>query len=435
MKRIRAKWFWIWMFLISLLFVGGNFVLADELILEFDPDEGSLNDVNNEIKADADRKPNAVRDQFKQGYKQLFEFNEQEIQGLKAVLFPLQQDVFSIDAQIQLIAAQIERIKRQETLVLAKILGLEQLNEKFVIQDRLLTLEMKGAFKKFEKLLVLFYRIKREFVMENGKFNLSQLFSNSSSPADFLFQDYLLQKIQGQLADHMNNVSYQQLQLSVLRDELNMIKDQLDLFRDRIKNSAIVLSEQAEFKKQLLFEKKDEQRFFDKALVEAIAEQKIISQRIQELAGGVSQRAYQDFPVENFEWPVLPALGISAGFKDESYFARFGINHNAIDIPTDQLTPVKAALAGKVLKAHDGGNTGYSYLQLAHRDGFSTVYGHLYAFRVKEGDVIQQGQIIGLSGGALGTNGAGRLTTGPHVHFEILKDGKYVNPVDYLVKQ
>jgi murein DD-endopeptidase MepM/ murein hydrolase activator NlpD len=53
---------------------------------------------------------------------------------------------------------------------------------------------------------------------------------------------------------------------------------------------------------------------------------------------------------------------------------------------------------------------------------------------VKEGDVIAQNQVIALSGGAIGTKGAGRLTTGPHLHFEILKDGKYVNPMEFLVQ-
>ncbi|MDZ4217150.1 MAG: M23 family metallopeptidase, partial [Candidatus Gracilibacteria bacterium] len=106
--------------------------------------------------------------------------------------------------------------------------------------------------------------------------------------------------------------------------------------------------------------------------------------------------------------------------------------HDAVDIPTDQLTPVIAPLSGKVLEVHDGGATGYSYLQLAHRDGLSTVYGHVYAFKVQEGELVRQGQLIALSGGALGTHGAGRMTTGPHLHFEVLQDGVHVNPMDYL---
>lgn len=432
----KGRLFLVAMFTLLLsvfFFLKTPFGFAEDLIMEFDPDEGEQSESLEQSFGDLPPSNEAqMRDQFREGYRQLFEFNEQEIEGLKAVLLPAQQDISSIDAQVQLISAQIERMKRLEVTVAEKIQGLEQLQEKFQIQDQLLALEIKGVLKKFEKLIVLFYRIKREFVMEDGKINLVQLFANTSSPADFLFQDYLLQKIQKQLTDHMGQLSYQQLQVSILRAELVDIQKQLQLYGDRVKSSAVVLAEQVGYQKQLLRERRDEAEFFRRVLEEATAEQKIIDQRIQELASGVSPRAYQDLPDERFSWPVMPSLGISAHFHDEGYQNRFGLEHNAIDIPTDQLTPVKAAMSGKVVKAHDGGLTGYSYLQLAHRNGFSTVYGHIYEFKVKEGEVVEQGQVIALSGGAFGTKGAGRLTTGPHLHFEILKDGEYVDPEEYL---
>lgn len=416
------------------LFSGAAF--ADELILEFDPDE----ELRAEDLMQAPSEPEAyvpsktVQDQFRAGYRQLFEFNEQEIAGLKAVLFPLGQDISSIDSQLQLIDGQIQRMKYQEGVVAAKIRGLEQLHEKLQIQDQLLALEMKGILKKFERSMLVFYRIKREFVMEDGRVNLAQLFSNTASPSEVLFQDYLLQRIQQQLLEQMNLVSQQQYQLNVLRNELMVIQNQLGVYRDRLVQSSLVLAEQSSYQQRLLRDKQEEQRFFQQELEAAIEEQKIIMRRIQELAGEISPLAYRDFPEEHFQWPVEPLLGISAQFHDEDYHKRFGIEHNAIDIPTDQLTPVKAPLSGRVVKVHDGGATGYSYLQLAHRDGYSTVYGHVYEFKVQEGQVVQQGQIIALSGGAIGTKGAGRLTTGPHLHFEVLKNGQYVNPLDYLLE-
>jgi murein DD-endopeptidase MepM/ murein hydrolase activator NlpD len=431
MKR-WSKQFWSILVAFALVFIAKE-SFADELILEFDADEEIRFEDFQSIPPATPSNRKEAQEKFREGYQQLFQFNDQEIQGLKAVIFPLQQDISSLDSQLQYLAAQSERIRRQELLVAEKIQGLQQLQEKFMIQDQLLSLELKGIVMKFEKLVVLFYRIKREFVMEDGRVNLAQLFSNTSSPSDVLFQDYLLSKIQSQLLDQMNIVSVHQFQLSILRAELTAIQEQMMLYRERLVSSVGVLAEQEQFQQQLLSEKRDEQQFFEKALEEAIAEQKIITQRIQELAGGISPRTYQGFPLEQFQWPVDPALGISAHFQDEGYRNRFGIDHNAIDIPTDQLTPVRAAMSGKVIKVHEAG-LGYNYVQLAHRDGFSTVYGHIYEFKVKEGDVIAQNQVIALSGGAIGTKGAGRLTTGPHLHFEILKDGKYVNPMEFLVQ-
>jgi murein DD-endopeptidase MepM/ murein hydrolase activator NlpD len=130
-------------------------------------------------------------------------------------------------------------------------------------------------------------------------------------------------------------------------------------------------------------------------------------------------------------WPVSPARGISAYFHDPSYTKVFGVIHNAIDIPVNQGTAVLAPADGVVYKVKDNGY-GYSYLILAHKGGFMTAYGHILEFRVEAGDKVKEGQTIALSGGTPGTKGAGLMTTGAHLHFEVMKGGKYVDPLEYL---
>ncbi|HLG25309.1 MAG TPA: M23 family metallopeptidase, partial [Candidatus Gracilibacteria bacterium] len=73
-----------------------------------------------------------------------------------------------------------------------------------------------------------------------------------------------------------------------------------------------------------------------------------------------------------------------------------------------------------------------SYIILAHAGGFMTVYGHVSELRVEAGEKVFAGQTIGLTGGTPGTKGAGVMTTGAHLHFEVMKGGKYVDPLDYL---
>lgn len=131
-------------------------------------------------------------------------------------------------------------------------------------------------------------------------------------------------------------------------------------------------------------------------------------------------------------WPVPPLQGISAHFLDKEYKKIFKMEHYAIDIPVPQGSPVRSAANGTVRDVVDHG-LGFSYITIEHDDGTVTLYGHMSAFKVKPGDTVFAGTIIGSSGGMPGTRGAG-MSTGPHVHFGLYVKGTPVDPLPYLPK-
>ncbi|MFH1444281.1 MAG: peptidoglycan DD-metalloendopeptidase family protein [Candidatus Peregrinibacteria bacterium] len=131
-----------------------------------------------------------------------------------------------------------------------------------------------------------------------------------------------------------------------------------------------------------------------------------------------------------FAWPAYGPL--SAGFLDASYQEYFGIPHYGMDIVIGQGTPVFSAADGVVFLARDGGASGYSYVLVGHRGGTATLYGHLSKISVTSGQDLRQGEPVGLSGGAVGAYGSGPTTTGPHLHFEVIKDGTNINPRNVL---
>jgi murein DD-endopeptidase MepM/ murein hydrolase activator NlpD len=104
--------------------------------------------------------------------------------------------------------------------------------------------------------------------------------------------------------------------------------------------------------------------------------------------------------------------------------------HRAIDIPAEQSSIVMSSADGVVEDVSDNG-MGFNSVTIRH-DGFATLYGHVESFLVGAGDTVRKGQAIALSGGRPGTPGAGHLSTGPHLHFEIIKDGVRVDPMEYL---
>lgn len=97
--------------------------------------------------------------------------------------------------------------------------------------------------------------------------------------------------------------------------------------------------------------------------------------------------------------------------------------HKGVDFRAPTGTPIPAAGAGRVVAR--GYNRGHgNFVRIRHNGSFETLYAHMskFAKNVKVGTTVKQGQIIGYSGST-------GLSTGPHLHYEIIKDGKHVNPM------
>lgn len=97
--------------------------------------------------------------------------------------------------------------------------------------------------------------------------------------------------------------------------------------------------------------------------------------------------------------------------------------HKGVDFRASTGTPIPAAGAGRVVAR--GYNSGHgNYVKIRHNSSFETLYAHMSRFAkgVVVGTNVKQGQTIGY----VGSTG---LSTGPHLHYEIIKDGKHVNPM------
>ena len=133
-----------------------------------------------------------------------------------------------------------------------------------------------------------------------------------------------------------------------------------------------------------------------------------------------------------FDWPINPIFGISCEFHCSGYPYAYLIGpHSGIDIPAAVGTAIRAPADGYIARTHDAGGPGYSYILLLHGDEISTVYGHVSGFAVSEGQTVTRGTVLGYTGGAPGSHGAG-LSTGGHLHFEVRQNNAPINPRQYL---
>jgi murein DD-endopeptidase MepM/ murein hydrolase activator NlpD len=124
-----------------------------------------------------------------------------------------------------------------------------------------------------------------------------------------------------------------------------------------------------------------------------------------------------------FIWPLKGRITSGFGTRSDPFSGekRF---HNGIDISAEIGTPVKAAADGEVIFA--GWKDDYGKLVVVrHDNGYISVYGHNSEFKVSEGDKVQKGQILSLSG----MTGA---VTGAHLHFELQKYQTPLNPLRML---
>ncbi|GHT66499.1 hypothetical protein FACS1894110_10280 [Spirochaetia bacterium] len=126
---------------------------------------------------------------------------------------------------------------------------------------------------------------------------------------------------------------------------------------------------------------------------------------------------------ELFIYPIKGRLTSPFGWRDDP-ISGVRRHHAAMDLAAAMGTPVKAAMDGKV--AAVGFNATYgNYIILSHANGFQTMYAHLSLTSVKQGANILQGSKLG----EVGSTG---YSTGPHLHFAVYKNGRAVNPLEYL---
>ncbi|MFJ6416239.1 M23 family metallopeptidase [Paeniglutamicibacter sp. NPDC091659] len=100
------------------------------------------------------------------------------------------------------------------------------------------------------------------------------------------------------------------------------------------------------------------------------------------------------------------------------------MNHNGLDYAVPMGTPIKASAAGTVVQSEWAGHSGYR-VKIDHGNGLETSYNHNSALKVSVGQKVKRGAVVSLAGST-------GNSTGPHLHLEVIVNGKWVNPEGWL---
>ncbi len=248
------------------------------------------------------------------------------------------------------------------------------------------------------------------------------------------FSDFLSRRRQLKLvyqADQriLAKLSQQANQIIQQRTEVEGKKNEIDLIRQQLLVQKSDYQSQAQLQEQLILRLNSDRLALDAAQTQLERDSQALSTLIQQKIAAaetaktanrkgttISGTGIFTFPSDAptsspFGWRVHPILG----------YRRF---HAGLDFAASYGTTIRAADSGTVIMAGWYGGYGNAVI-INHGKNITTLYGHTSQLYVQEGQTVQRGQPIA----AVGSTG---LSTGPHLHFEVRRDGTPIDPASFL---
>lgn len=241
---------------------------------------------------------------------------------------------------------------------------------------------------------------------------------------------------QRELAAIARELNVEESQLQVTVQQQTAVTDRLTAQRQKAESDAARLAQDSTTIAALIQAKAKQQGALEAAERERLA--RLERERLAQLAqarspSGGSRGRVSSSSVGGGRWvasgrgelaiPVAGPLTSGFGWRVHPILGR-GRFHNGLDFGAPHGSPIRAAHGGQVIVA--GWFGGYGKTVVIDRgDGLSTLYGHASEIWVNDGDMVAPGQAIA----AVGSTG---LSTGPHLHFEVRRNGQPVDPSGFL---
>ncbi len=259
---------------------------------------------------------------------------------------------------------------------------------------------------------------------EMGQTTYLDVLLNSKNITDFISRYYLIGEIAEYDNDLLETIEREKNKIEEISKQLSEKNETLKTAKNMQEKTLIALENAKTIKNSYAAELTEEELNTQKQIEEYNSKLDNIDAQMAILAMVDGNSEYIG---GEFLWPIPGYTIITSPFGMRFHpILHYYRSHNGIDIGAKTGAPVIAANSGTVITASYVGSYG-NVVMIDHGGGIVSNYGHGSKILVKVGQVVEKGEVI-MEAGSTG------LSTGPHLHFEIKVNGKFVNPLPYVTK-
>ncbi len=330
---------------------------------------------------------------------------QSEIKEIKTEVNNVSQQISDLDKKMDQAGVELDKVEQEINAISKSI-------------DKTLK-ELEEAEKNIAENQELFNDRIRTMYMTGDAGYLHVLLS-SSSIRDFMVRKDMLQSIAQHDTDLIDYMKEQ-------RDEIDVKKVKLETQKKEIEHSKVKLESRKKDLEKATRAKEDLMVQLKSDIKSAEAEYDKLNQQAKDIESEIRKLSRPDTTYTGgvMSWPVPGYSRISSpyGYRIHPIFKTKKF-HSGIDIPAPTGTPIKAASDGTIVYSGTLGGYGKA-IMIDHGGGIVTLYAHNSSLSVSVGTKVGRGQTIAKAGST-------GYSTGPHCHFEVRKNGSYVNPLPWV---
>ena len=265
------------------------------------------------------------------------------------------------------------------------------------------------------------YCERAKLLLQKGLVSYLEILVDADSFSDFLTRISLVKQIAEYDNDTLSELKEKVVEIEAIKKELDKENDRLKALKSEADSQMAVLKQKQAESQAIIDSIKSDIAAFEKALAAQEAAEAAARDEIRRL----TQSSSGSYTGGAFAWPSTSTYITSPyGTRVHPVTGKLK-THTGIDIGAGMGTNIFAAADGKVLIS--GWNSGGygNYVVIDHGGGLTTLYAHCSSLLVSAGQRVSRGQVIAKCGST-------GISTGPHLHFEVLKNGAHTNPYEYL---